>query len=636
MSMLILNRTLEDRFEANLRYRADQRLLTILQEAGLPRGALARAWFDASAFSVPFMDALCGGGYIEEELIVEVLAARFGLAVAHPDTSFAASGVPWDMAVRAGAIRLTDGSLAIMPRGRSLPDLLQSLETPYIGSPVALVTRQNLIAIALQDKQRVVQDATYGLATLTPELSAAQLLNRTQIGIIFLALFGLGTAWALFPRPAFAAAHFLGFAVFFSLAWLRLLAFLAPPVPEEKAHYLREHELPIYTILVPLFEEKAALQGLLTALESLDYPRMKLDVKLLVEEEDEITQEALRDIRVPGWVDIVLIPKGRVRTKPRALNVGLALARGAYLVVYDAEDRPDPLQLRHALDRFETSARRTAVVQACLTIDRSQRSFLANQFRLEYAGLFAVVLPAFAKLGLPLPLGGTSNHFRTAILHAIGGWDAFNVTEDADIGLRLHRFGYRAAVIASKTEEEAPETLQAWIKQRTRWFKGWIITILVHSRRPRQLVKDCRPFGATMFILSTVGIVLAALAEPICLIFLGISIARGEFLRSTPFFWDAFLQASFLVSLVAGHVAAALTYLKGARRIDFKPSILSVLAIPFYWLLISVAAFRGCWKAFTEPYHWEKTAHILERVPLADGCEPQETLQRRPPVSSIL
>jgi cellulose synthase/poly-beta-1,6-N-acetylglucosamine synthase-like glycosyltransferase len=112
-------------------------------------------------------------------------------------------------------------------------------------------------------------------------------------------------------------------------------------------------------------------------------------------------------------------------------------------------------------------------VQARLCID-TRTSWLARYFTAEYAGQFDVVLPKLAALGLPLPLGGSSNHFRTVTLREVGGWDPHNVTEDADLGMRLARFGYRSGVVASSTYEEAPADIGRWLGQRTRWFKGWM------------------------------------------------------------------------------------------------------------------------------------------------------------------
>jgi cellulose synthase/poly-beta-1,6-N-acetylglucosamine synthase-like glycosyltransferase len=210
------------------------------------------------------------------------------------------------------------------------------------------------------------------------------------------------------------------------------------------------------------------------ALRRLEYPIEKLDIKLVVEADDRQTHEAIARLRLGASFEVVIAPRSGPRTKPKALNAALPFARGSFIAIYDAEDRPEPGQLRGALEAFAAGDERLACVQARLTIDNTADSWLARLFTAEYAGLFDVFLPGLAAWRLPLPLGGSSNHFRASVLRAVGAWDPFNVTEDADLGIRLARFGYRTTVIRSTTYEEAPARFRPWIRQRTRWFKGWI------------------------------------------------------------------------------------------------------------------------------------------------------------------
>ena len=197
-------------------------------------------------------------------------------------------------------------------------------------------------------------------------------------------------------------------------------------------------------------------------------------MKLLVEEDDSETRAALAHMPPAAWIEVVVTPRGAPRTKPRALNVGLLLARGSLLVVYDAEDAPAPRQLRDAAARFAAAPARLACLQAALAIDNRADTAVSALFAIEYAALFDVLLRGLAALKLPLPLGGSSNHFRVASLRRVRGWDAWNVTEDVDVGLRLARFGYCSDILASTTYEEAPTTVPAWLKQRRRWLKGWM------------------------------------------------------------------------------------------------------------------------------------------------------------------
>ncbi len=256
---------------------------------------------------------------------------------------------------------------------------------------------------------------------------------------------------------------------------------------------------------------------LLTAIERLDYPAEKLDVIVAVEADDPDTRAAItaRKHRIP--ITVIPVPPAEPRTKPKALNVALPFARGTFTVIYDAEDRPERNQLRRALKAFRSAGNDLACVQARLCTD-TKTSWLARYFTAEYAGHFDIFLPGLAALGLPLPLGGSSNHFRTATLREVGGWDAYNVTEDADLGMRLARFGYRSGVIDSTTFEEAPAGVCHWLGQRTRWFKGWMQTWLVHMREPRRLFRELGPGGFLTFQLIVGGNALVALAHPVFLV----------------------------------------------------------------------------------------------------------------------
>jgi cellulose synthase/poly-beta-1,6-N-acetylglucosamine synthase-like glycosyltransferase len=167
----------------------------------------------------------------------------------------------------------------------------------------------------------------------------------------------------------------------------------------------------------------------------------------MLEADDHETREAVERLAPGPCYDIVVAPAGYPRTKPRALNIGLASAQGELLTVYDAEDDPDPSQLRRAAATFARARKSLACLQCPLTIDNSSDSWISGLFALEYAALFDVVNPGLARLRLPIPLGGTSNHFRVSTLRRLHGWDAWNVTEDADMGMRLARMGYEVATL---------------------------------------------------------------------------------------------------------------------------------------------------------------------------------------------
>jgi cellulose synthase/poly-beta-1,6-N-acetylglucosamine synthase-like glycosyltransferase len=251
-------------------------------------------------------------------------------------------------------------------------------------------------------------------------------------------------------------------------------------------------------------------------------------------------------------------------------------------------------------------------VQARLTIDNTEDGWLARIFTAEYAGQFDVFLPGLAALRLPLPLGGSSNHFRTRVLREVGAWDPYNVTEDADLGIRLSRFGYRSSVITSTTYEEAPARFMPWLRQRTRWFKGWMKTWLVHMRSPRRLWSDLGGRGFMTFQLVVGGNVLAALVYPMFLV--GTLIELAVDVPSQENWTDALVAGLHAASLVLGFLAAAFLGWLGLARRGLGASAWVLVLIPLHWLLLSLAAWRALDQLLRQPYHWEKTDHGLART----------------------
>jgi glycosyltransferase XagB len=310
---------------------------------------------------------------------------------------------------------------------------------------------------------------------------------------------------------------------------------------------------------------------------------------------------------------VIVAPAGLPRTKPRALNIALPLARGAFTVVYDAEDIPDPDQLRMAVAMFAGSTPRVACLQARLVIDNTADSWVARLFAVEYATLFDVINPGLAALDCPVPLGGTSNHFRTSALRNILGWDAWNVTEDADIGIRLARLGYRVADLPSTTLEEAPVTLGAWMRQRSRWMKGYVQTCITHSRTP---VLAWRELGFWRFgagVTLTFGTVLSALGYPIFALVCLAGIGTGGLL-SAKTAWAALWSAGSLLLFVLGLAAMIIPAVIGLKRRRALQLLIWVPALPVYYLLVSAAAWRAIWDLVRNPFRWHKTSHGLART----------------------
>jgi glycosyltransferase XagB len=342
-----------------------------------------------------------------------------------------------------------------------------------------------------------------------------------------------------------------------------------------------------------------------------DYPPEKLDVKLVVEADDNETRHALASSELGPPFSIVTAPPAGPRTKPKALNAALPFARGSFTVVYDAEDVPDPDQLRRALDVFRAADERLACVQASLTIDNTADGWLTRMFTANYAGQFDALLPGLAALQLPFPLGGSSNHFRTAALRRAGGWDPYNVTEDADLGIRLHRLGYRCAALRCATYEEAPARFGSWLRQRTRWYKGWMQTWLVHMRRPLRLTQDLSPLGMAAFQLFLACNVLAALVHPLFMAGLCYSLFVARPLQAF-----ATMEAApvFAATLLSGYISTMAIDAIGLRRRGLFAHAWVLLLTPLHWFLLSLAAWRALLQLLYDPLRWEKTEHGLART----------------------
>lgn len=370
---------------------------------------------------------------------------------------------------------------------------------------------------------------------------------------------------------------------------------------------LAEELLPAYTVLVPLRDEAELVEQLAHAMLALDYPSDKLDIKFVVEATSRSTIEALTPHLAEGPFELVEVPEAGPGTKPKALNYALPLARGELLVVFDAEDVPEPDQLRLAAAKFEANPEFDCL-QAELVIDNAPESPLTALFAAEYAAQFGLVFPAMARVGLPMPLGGTSNHFRVRALIEAGGWDSYNVTEDADLGVRLARLRYRCGTLVSATYEEAPVTLGAWLKQRTRWMKGWMQTLIVHNQKPLKLIEDMGWWRMAAFELYIGGQVLTAPVHALFIALLGWRLATGEDMAHDT------VSLSFAGILVLGYASAIIAALLGLKRFGRLKLGWAQFLLPAYWVLTSIAAIRAAAQLISHPFVWEKTAHARTRL----------------------
>ncbi|CDZ72466.1 Probable xyloglucan glycosyltransferase 1 [Neorhizobium galegae bv. orientalis] len=504
--------------------------------------------------------------------------------------------------------------VAVVPEARRLADLKAALlAMPLLGQDLAITAPSAIRqAVWRSGATRRVRETINGLFDRFPEFSARVVLSGSQGFYAGLGVAALATALIAMPIGTLLLLHILLSLIYFASLSLRFAAFtrqqFGGPIPA--ALPPREDALPCYTVMVALYREAAVAEQLMASLGRLDWPPSLLDIKLICEADDQETIAALKALKPASHFEIVEVPPATPRTKPKALTYALGAARGEFLAIYDAEDKPHPQQLREAHARFRTSPVTIACLQAPLIINNARESWISALFSLEYCGLFRGLLPMLARRQMPLPLGGTSNHFRTDALRAAGGWDPFNVTEDADLGLRLYRLGYRADVITRQTVEDAPTTMRVWLGQRSRWFKGWLQTWLVLMRDPRRLIGEMGFRGFCIFELMIGGMLVSSLLHPLIIVFMGVG-------------------AYYMLEAPADEIPAAVLSLFIIDTINILGSYLIFLGlgrgpmteherrlvgwrwigVPLYWMMTSVAAWRAVIELRSKPFFWNKTPH---------------------------
>ena len=602
---------------------------------------LARKWN-----STPH-EVLISLGWLEETTYCQALAQHLGVGfeaqpppseLIIPQSKGPNSALPDPVL----AVMLRNGQRLILLNGRSVgPDkLAHIIATPGHPAEHLAITTQKAMrgAHRYQFGQNILARARDHLAESAPVLSSSTGLWPSQALTIAMLLGALAGAFAMAPKLTLIFITALLTLPFLSIVLLRLISMIITlmrktrdkaevrepihPAQEDQAmpdaehldaeHLDAEHldaGLPVYSILVPLYKEHEVLPGLINALKMLRYPATKLDIKIILESSDPKTIEVAHSLNLPGNFDIIIVPDASPRTKPKALNYALEYARGDFVVIYDAEDEPEPDQLRRALAMFRSTGPDTACIQAQLNIYNSHENWLTRQFTIEYTSLFDGLLPSFDSLALPILLGGTSNHFRTGILRKIGGWDPYNVTEDADLGIRLMRRGLRCHILQSTTYEEAPDRFVPWLKQRTRWLKGWMQTFLVHTRNTARFRRDVGSWRYFGFQAILGGTILSALIHPLFYVGLVIELTNGHPLtKPSDLIGSGFWHAA-LFNLSAGYFAAiALGWVTVYKR-GLPKLMLHTLTMPVYWILTSIAAYRALFQLFSKPFLWEKTKH---------------------------
>jgi glycosyltransferase XagB len=482
-------------------------------------------------------------------------------------------------------------------------------------SIIAEISDQNYArAIEKFLAKNLVEVATNSLRRTSPIFSAHKRFNDQQIICAVIGLLAF-VAMAYFLPFAWAAniCNAVFACLFAFVIFLRLLAITTPEPNRKNLPRLTDIDLPVFSVLVPVFKETSVLKQLIHALQQLRYPREKLDIKIIVEEKDTKMQLALDAFDLPPFMEVLIVPQGKPQTKPRALNYALQFARGELLTIYDAEDIPEPQQLRIAAAAFLAHSPNTACLQGELAFYNSNENWLTRQFAVEYATLFRVILPALAKLKLPLPLGGTSNHFKTQALREVGGWDPYNVTEDADLGIRFARFGFQVSTLPSVTYEEANTEVRNWLHQRSRWLKGFLQTWLVHMRQPMLLWQEVGLFGFVVIQAATLGVVVAATFHPIFLALTLFQIYQGTLTDLSGSVFQTTLNLLFLTNMLLGLVLAIISGMLAQSRKGQKIKFWTHLSLPAYWWLMSIAGWKALWEFVVAPFHWNKTRHGISK-----------------------
>jgi len=526
------------------------------------------------------------------------------------ETCLAENIVPWQH---------IGGALVI---ATSRPDRFEMLRSQYpkeLGSALMAIASEYDIQRALIEINRdtLIERAE----TRTPEHESCRKWDpRRMLRLTTAGLLTLMACILLSPIASFTALSAVAVLILVMNTALKLATsfsqirpfLLREATPEPTLHPTEMFRLPVVSVMVPLFKEREVAGHLIRRLERLNYPKELLDICLVVEEDDATTRDTLSHTRLPRWVRIIKVPKGNVRTKPRAMNFALDFCRGTIIGVYDAEDAPHPDQIHRIVRRFHERGQQVACLQGLLDYYNPRTNWLSRCFTIEYNTWFRVFLPGLERLGFAVPLGGTTLFFRRTALEKLGGWDAHNVTEDADLGIRLARHGYRTEIVHTATEEEANCRFLPWVKQRSRWLKGFAITWAVHMRSPLKLLKE---LGFKKFLgvqILFVGTLSQFLLAPLLWTFWAIPLGVGHPLQAvvsttTLLTLGAVFLLSELIAITVGMFAVS------DRRHRFLMAW--VPTMHFYFPMGTLAAYKAVYELLTQPFYWDKTTHgVFERT----------------------
>ncbi|MEF3304027.1 glycosyltransferase family 2 protein [Paenibacillus sp. GYB003] len=581
-------------------------------------------------------DILMSLRMIEPDKLYRFVATQNNLGRIGTEFSFGnAAKLPEETARRYNAVVVhQDKTRCLVAVGAPLqePQLLD-IET-QVGMPVeqVLATREELEYFWKEIyKSELLVESTRKLVQEQPQNSAHVTFTKPQLAL--LAVFGaaLLVCIGLNALRTLIVLNIVVQLFYFAMTLFKFMIILYGTrenaqicITPEEIELIDERTLPVYTILVPMYKESEVIPQLLDNIEKLDYPKAKLDVRLLIEEDDIEAQRMLEEMKLPPYYTTIVVPDSLPKTKPKACNYGLIRARGEYVVIFDAEDRPDPDQLKKVHAAFLRSPDHCSCIQAKLNYFNSGQNMLTRWFTQEYSMWFELLLPGVMQLDIPIPLGGTSNHFKMSVLKEVNAWDPYNVTEDADLGIRLYKSGYTTAIVDSRTWEEANSRTGNWIRQRSRWIKGYMQTWLVHMRNPLRLWRELGTKGFLGFQVMVLATPMLPLLNPIY--WLMLVLWYGWKLDVIPQFFPGIIYYFSALEFLLGNFLFVFTNIAGVywvvrelelrRQYDFSYGLVKyALLTPIYWALMSIAAFKAAWQLVTKPFYWEKTVHGLTTGP---------------------
>ena len=592
----------------------------ILRERGvLSEDDLTRAVALQAREEARFGDILLANGMVTANELYDALAYQYDTMVADlraepPDVRLI-DALGADVCIRRGVVpwkRVGGATILICSRPDEFESIVNGLPEGFGYPHLAIAPEEDIQNALIAARHRSL---AHKAETRVAERDSCRTWNSARIGRVAGAiLISLAALFVYSPLAGFALLTFWAVTTLVLNSTLKAAAavmHIKRRKHEKVAFFSKRHgpaitKLPTVSIMVPLFKERAIAERLVRRLEAISYPRELLDICLVVEEDDMLTQATLAASELPLWMRQITVPRGAVQTKPRALNFALDFCRGSIIGVYDAEDAPDPDQIHRVVRRFHDRGQDVACLQGILDFYNARKNWLSRCFTVEYATWFRVILPGLEQLGFAIPLGGTTLFFRRNALEKLGGWDAHNVTEDADLGIRLARNGYRTELLDTVTEEEANCEVWPWVKQRSRWIKGYAMTYGVHMRAPRQLLKDVGPwrfFGIQLLFLGSLSQTLLA---PFLWTFWALPLGLPHpLLGVMPTGMIVVLAVIFLMSEI-------LTISVGVLAVSSPKHKFLRLWVPtlhFYYPLASIAALKGFVEIVTKPFYWDKTTH---------------------------